>query len=78
MRDCPVCQALWRKCAQATAEHVATENKFKLAVLKREDTLIAELARTTQAANQERKQAREAFHLHETTVHAASTRGAAG
>ena len=75
MRDCPMCQTLWRKYKNGIAEHVAVENRLKVATLKRDDAVMEELTIATATALRDRDHAREMFRQHEATPHALVTAG---
>lgn len=67
---CEECQRLWLEYASAIAEHIRSDNKLRLAALKRDYEAIKQLALGVDAAEKNRNGLRTALADHENAAHA--------
>ena len=71
--SCIECDALWRKFAHATAEHVKLLMESQLATVNKDVALSAKAEESIPAAEARRAAAREAVHAHERSAHGKAT-----
>jgi len=67
--SCPTCDALWRKYAHATAEHVKLLAESQVVVITRDKARDEKLAVEIADAGQRRESARTAIREHEAAAH---------
>jgi hypothetical protein len=66
---CPICDALWREFAYATAQHVRLLMESQDAAMKHDTVLAATTETLITEAEARRAAARNAVHGHEAIVH---------
>lgn len=66
---CEVCDSLWKAYSQATMEHVQISSKLQLAAMEHDSEVLKTLEPLAVAAEQLRKEARQAIATHEASVH---------
>ena len=71
---CSHCQDLWRGYSEATTAHIRLDNKLKTAALKHDREAVELLRRDCDAAEQARREAREAMRRHEESAHGKTDR----